>query len=213
MSRFRFNPVCLDWAYEKVYEALLTVIIKASVTLCSERTTMMNKTRSLLFILLICLVFSVSESVSAQRTYPAAGSLESSGDGLWNYYRGKTKQTVKRNAPMFEKISDNNRYLLDYTKIKGVELFLSADFRDNKLALLQISTPFPDYKSCNKATKDISREFAEIGYALMGVKFDKKQCSQSKTSGTPYVCLIDDYACVYQLCPGDMWSLVCSVVK
>ena len=75
--------------------------------MCYERITMMNKTRFLLFFLLICLVFSVFGSISAQQTYPAAGSLESSGDGLWNYYRGKTKQTVKRNAPMFEKISDN----------------------------------------------------------------------------------------------------------
>ncbi|MBQ4514556.1 MAG: hypothetical protein II969_16305 [Anaerolineaceae bacterium] len=173
----------------------------------------MKKTGILLCCIFVSLFFIISGNISAQRTVPAAVSLESSGDGLWNYYKGKTKQTVKRNAPMFEKINDNNRYLLDYTKIRGVELYLTADFKDNKLALLQISTPFPEYKTCNKETKDISREYAEIGFALMGVKFEKKQCSQSKTTGTPYVCTMEDYACVYRLCPGDMWFMACSVVK
>lgn len=174
----------------------------------------MNRTRTLLISFVIVILILIPVTASAQQLYPASGSLKSSDDGLWNYYRGKTKQTVKRNAPMFEKVNDNNRYLLDYTKIKGVELYLSADFKDNKLALLQIMTPFPEYKSCNKETKDMARSFAEIGYALMGVQFDaKKQCSTVKGNGTSYVCTADDYACVYQLCPGDMWSLACSVVK
>ena len=172
----------------------------------------MKRIRFIVFSIL--LLFTALPSIaSAQQTYPAKGSLESSGDGLWNYYRGKTKQTVKRNAPMFEKISENNRYLLDYTNIKGVELYLSADFRENKLVLLQILTPFPEYKTCNNETKDLSRSFAEIGYALMGEQFEKKQCTQSKDKGTPYFCSKEDYACVYELCPGNMWAMACSVIK
>ena len=173
----------------------------------------MNKFRIIVISVLFISILLISVTVSAQQVFPARGSLESSEDGLWNYYKGKTKQTVKRNAPMFEKISENNRYLLDYTKIKGVELYLSADFKDNKLALLQIMTPFPEYKTCSKETKDMSRSFAEIGYALMGAKFDaKKQCTTAKGSGSPYICTADDYACVYQLCPDKIWSLACSVI-
>ena len=180
----------------------------------NEKERRMNRFRSIL-LLAVLLVFGLTMGASAQKKDPSAGkSLKSSGGGLWNYYKGKTKQTVRRNAPMFEKISEDNRYLLDYTKIKGVELYLSADFKDNKLALLQIMTPFPEYKTCNKDTKDISRDFAKIGYALMGVQFDaKKQCSTVKEKGGIYVCTADDYACIYQLCPGEMWFLACSVIK
>ena len=179
-----------------------------------EKEQSMNRFKSIL-LLTFSLVLVITIGVSAQKNGSSAGkSLESSGDGLWNYYKEKTKQTVKRNAPMFEKISEDNRYLLDYTKIKDVELYLSADFKDNKLALLQIMTPFPEYKTCNKDTKDISREFAKIGYALMGVQFDaKKQCSTVKEKGGIYVCTADDYACIYQLCPGEIWFLACSVIK
>lgn len=172
----------------------------------------MNKFRTLFISFLLITILLIPVTAFSQQIFPAKGSLESSEDGLWTYYKGKTKQTVKRNAPMFEKISDNNRYLLDYTKIKGVELYLSADFKDNKLALLQIMTPFPEYKTCNKETKDMSRSFAEIGYALMGVRFDKKQCSTAKGSNSPYICTVDDYACVYQLCPGNSWAMACSVI-
>ena len=171
----------------------------------------MKKIRTIL-LLVFCFALLLPTLVSAQNSYPAKGSIESSGDGLWNYYKGKTKSTVKKNAPMFEQL-DKDSYLLDYTEIKGVKLFLSADFKDNKLAMLQISTPFPEYKSCNKDTKDLSRSFAEIGYTLMGVTFDKKQCSQQKGSGTPYLCTADDFVCVYRLCPGDAWSLACTVTK
>ena len=166
----------------------------------------------LLLSVLICCLFLLPSLVSAQKTYPANGSLKSSGDGLWNYYKDKTKTTVKRNAPMFEKLSAD-RYLLDYAKIKGVELFLSAEFKENKLVMLQLTTPFPEYKTCNKDTKDLSRSFAEIGYTLFGLQFDKKQCSQQKGSGTPYLCSADDYACVYLLCPGETWSVACSTAK
>ena len=172
----------------------------------------MNKTRLIVLGILVFTVFLFLAPASAQKIMTAKGSLESSGEGLWNYYKGKTRTTVKRNAPMFEKLSDNN-YLLDYTKIKGVEIYLSAEFKDNKLALLQITTPFPEYKSCGKDTKDLSRSFADIGYALMGTQFDKKQCSQQKGTGTPYLCTADDYACVYRLCPGKSWMLACSIVK
>lgn len=173
----------------------------------------MNRYRLFLISILIFII-ALPGTASAQQIFPAKGSLESSEDGLWNYYKGKTKQTVKRNAPMFEKISENNRYLLDYTKIKGVELYLSADFKDNKLALLQITTPFPEYKTCNKETKDMTRSFAEIGYALMGVQFNtKNQCTTVKGSGSSYICTADGYACVYRLCPGDTWSLTCSVIE
>ncbi|MBQ6517110.1 MAG: hypothetical protein IJI14_00225 [Anaerolineaceae bacterium] len=174
----------------------------------------MNRKKVILFSVAAFLLFINFAAVFAQQIFPAKGSLESSENSLWTYYKGKTKQTVKRNAPMFEKINENDRYLLDYTKIRGVELYLSADFKDNKLALLQIMTPFPDYKTCKKETKDLSRNFAEIGYALMGVEFDaKKQCTTVKGKESSYVCTADDYACVYQLCPGDMWALACSVVK
>ena len=178
-----------------------------------EEENEMNKFRIIIISLLFISILLIPVTVSAQQVFPAKGSLESSEDGLWNYYKGKTKQTVKRNAPMFEKISENNRYLLDYTKIKGVELYLSADFKDNKLALLQIMTPFPEYKTCNKETKDMSRSFAEVGYALMGVKFDaKKQCTTTKGSASAYLCTAEDYACVYQLCPDKIWALACSVI-
>lgn len=173
----------------------------------------MKRIRFVVFSILL-LFTALPSIVFAQQIFPAKGSLESSEEGLWYYYKGKTKQTVKRNAPMFEKISENNRYLLDYTKIKGVELYLSADFKDNKLALLQIMTPFPEYKTCSKETKDMSRSFAEVGYALMGVKFDaKNQCTAAKGSNSAYICTADDYACVYQLCPDKkIWSLACSVI-
>lgn len=167
----------------------------------------MNRLKLILLCILIAALL-LPGAVSAK------GSLESSEGGLWTYYRGKTKQTVKRNAPMFEKVNDSGRYLLDYTNIRGVELYLAADFKDNKLALLQIMTPFPEYKSCNKETKDVSRSFAEIGYALMGVQFDaKKQCSTVKGKESSYVCTADDFACVYHLCPGEMWTMACSVIK
>lgn len=172
----------------------------------------MRKQLFIIYFAAVFCLFLVSSPVFAQTIHPAKGSLESSGDGLWNYYKGKTKATVKRNAPMFEKL-DTDRYLLDYTKIKGVELYLSADFKENKLAALQITTPFPDYKACNKDTKDISRSFAEICYALLGVQFEKKQCSQQKGSGTPYLCSADDFACVYRLCPGETWAVVCSMTR
>ena len=172
----------------------------------------MNRTRTIFLAFLLMIVLLLPAAASAQKKAPAKGSLENSGEGLWPYYKGKTKTTVKRNAPMFEKLSDNN-YLLDYTKIRGVELFLSAEFKDNKLTSLQITTPFPEYQSCNKDTKDMSRSFAEIGYALMGTQFEKKQCSQQKGSGTPYLCTLEDYACVYRLCPGKTWSLACSIIK
>ena len=172
----------------------------------------MNRFRTFILILGSLMILLLHSVVFAQKTIPAKGSLESSEGGLWNYYKGKTKTTVKRNAPMFEKLNDST-YLLDYTKIKGVELFLSAEFKDNKLALLQISTAFPEYKTCGKDTKDLSRSFAEIGFALMGTQFDKKQCSQQKGSGTPYLCTVEDYACVYRLCPGKTWSIGCSLIK
>ena len=172
----------------------------------------MKKSRILLLFLVIVCLSAIFADVPAQNIYPAKGSLESAGDGLWNYYRGKTKTTVRRNAPMFEKLNESS-YLLDYTKKKGVELYLSGEFRDNKLVMLQITTPFPEYKACDKNTKDISRSFAEIAYALMGVQFDKKQCSQQKGSGTPYLCTLEDYGCVYKLCPGKTWSLACSIVN
>ena len=91
-----------------------------------EEENEMNKFRIIIISLFFITMLLIPITASAQQIFPAKGSLESSEDGLWNYYKGKTKQTVKRNAPMFEKISENNRYLLDYTKIKGVELYLSA---------------------------------------------------------------------------------------
>ena len=103
--------------------------------------------------------------------------------------------------------------VIEYAKIKGVEIYLSAEFKDNRLATLQITTPFPEYKSCSKDTKDISRGFSEVGYALMGIQFDKKQCSQQKGSGTPYLCTAEDFVCVYRLCPGETWALGCSVIR
>lgn len=172
----------------------------------------MNRIRTFFCCIIIVAALLLTEFASAQQIFPASGSLESYGDGLWNYYRGKTKTTVKRNAPMFEKISGNNRYLLDYTNIKGVDLYLSADFEGNKLALLQILTPFPEYKSCSKSTKDISRSFAEVGSALMGVQFDeKKQCTTAAENDGTVVCRGDDYICVYRLCPETMWAYACSV--
>ena len=174
----------------------------------------MIRKHSLLFVLLILLAACLfPAAAAAQQTYPAKGTLDDSENSLWIYYKGKTKQTVKRNAPMFEKLNDSSKYLLDYKKIKGVELYLFAEFKDNKLALLQILTPFPEYDKCSRDTKDTSRQFAEVAKTMMGVSFEKNQCSQSNASGTPYICLAEDYACVYQLCPGTSWSYTCSLTK
>ena len=166
--------------------------------------------------LLICLFFAVlilvPAAASAQRIIPAAGSLDSSGDGLWNYYKGKSRTTVKRNAPRYERINDTSDYLLDYTKIKGVELFLTGRFTNNKLSVLQITTPFPEYDKCNKETKDLSRAFADVAYAMMGVKFNaRKECQQMKENGGSVVCTSEDTVCVYRLCPEKSWALACSV--
>ena len=68
------------------------------------------------------------EIVSAQRIIPAAGSLDSAENGLWNYYRGKSRSTVKRNAPMYERIGSSKSWLLDDTKIRGVDLYLPAGY-------------------------------------------------------------------------------------
>ena len=170
----------------------------------------MTRIKTLLLCIFIIMLFAVPETVSAQRIFPAAGSLDSVEDGLWNYYRGKSRATVKRNAPLFEKIGSSNSYLLDYRKIKGVELYLTAEFKNSKLALLQILTPFPEYDVCNKATKDMAKSFAEIGFALMGVEFKSKQCTQSKDNGGMMVCSADDFVCVYRLCPDQNWALACS---
>lgn len=173
----------------------------------------MNKPGYLVVLFLLVLLMIAADIAAAQQTYPAAGSLESAGEGLWNYYRGKTKATVRKNAPMFERLNNSNSYLLDYTSIKGVDLYLSADFQGNKLVLLQILTPFPEFKSCNKDAKDTSRSFAEVGAALMGVQFDsKKQCTTLKENGGTVVCTGEDFACVYRLCPDENWAYACSVL-
>ena len=112
----------------------------------------MRRTRIIFPIIIFSIVLFFASVVSAQKTYTAKGSIESSGDGLWNYYKGKTKTTVKRNAPMFEKI-DENTYLLDYTKIKGVELYLSAEFKDNKLVMLQSRRPFRNINHAARTQK------------------------------------------------------------
>ena len=168
----------------------------------------MSKMKLFLLCGLIAAVLLLPQLASAQ------GRLDSYGDGLWNYYQGKSRTTVRRNAPMFEKINDSGDILLDHKKIKGVDLFLTGKFTNNKLSVLQITTPFPEYDKCNKETKDLSRGFAEVGYALMGVKFDaKKQCRQLKENGGSSVCTTDDMICVYRLCPGQSWALACSVTE
>ena len=170
----------------------------------------MNRIKTLLPCIFIVVLLAMPEIVSAQRIIPAAGSLDSAEDGLWNYYRGKSRSTVKRNAPMYERIGSSNSWLLDYKKIKGVELYLTAEFRNNRLALLQILTPFPEYDACKKDTKDMAKSFAEVGFALMGVEFKSKQCTQSKDNGGTMVCTADDFVCVYRLCPEQNWALACS---
>lgn len=170
----------------------------------------MNRIKTLLICIFIIMLSALPEAVSTQRIIPAAGSLGSVEDGLWNYYRGKSRSTVKRNAPLFEKIGSSSSYLLDYKKIKGVDLYLAAEFKNNKLALLQILTPFPEYDTCKKDTKDMAKSFAEIGFALMGVEFKSKQCIQSKDNGGTMVCTAEDFVCVYRLCPGENWALACS---
>lgn len=172
----------------------------------------MNRTWKFIFGIIIAVILLVPELASAQRICPAAGSLDSSENGLWNYYKGKGRTTVKRNAPLFERLKDSADYLLDYKKIRGVDLFLTARFKDNKLSVLQITTPFPEYDKCNKETKDLSRSFADVAYTLMGVKFDgKKECQQLKENGGSVVCTSEDTVCVYRLCPGESWALACSL--
>lgn len=171
----------------------------------------MNRVKTLIICLILCLILLAPEIASAQQVYPAAGSLTDSEGGLWNYYRGKTRSTVKRNAPMFERLPNSTSYLLDYQEIKGIELYLTCEFKNNKLSSLQLTMPFPEYDKCSKDTKDMSREFAKVGYAMMGVEFNSKnQCTQTKDASAQVVCAADDYACVYKLCPGASWTMICT---
>lgn len=165
------------------------------------------------YALIVIILFALPLPVCAQRIIPAAGSLDSVEDGLWNYYRGKSRTMVKRSAPLYEKIGDSKDYLLDYKKIKGVELYLTAEFKNNKVAKLQILTPFPEYDSCSKDTKNTAKSFAEVGFALMGVEFKSKQCTQSNANGGTMVCTGDGFACVYRLCPDKTWALACSELE
>ena len=168
----------------------------------------MNKSRTFICFLIIAFALLLPQIALAE------GSLESSGNGLWNYYRDKPRTSVRRNAPMFERLKDSTSYLLDYTEIKGVELYLTGQFSNNRLSSLQIITPFPEYKSCNKDTKDTSKSFAAIAYVLMGVEFDaKKQCTQTKDNGGTMICTAEDFVCAYRLCPDANWSLACSVLE
>ncbi len=174
----------------------------------------MHRLRFLIFTVFAALAFLRPGIVSAQQVRPAAGSLNSIEDGLWNYYKGMGRATVKRNAPVFEKLNDSGDYLLDYTKIKGVELLLTAKFKNNRLNVLQITTAFPEYEKCGRETKDTSRGFADIAYKLMGISFKPaKQCRQIQENGGTVVCTADDYACAYRLCPGETWALACTVTK
>ena len=173
----------------------------------------MNRIKTFICWIILILILVLPQIASAQRVIPAAGSLDAAEDGLWNFYRGKSRTTVKRTAPMYEKISDSKAYLLDYKKIKGVELFLTGEFRNNKLAQLQILTPFPEYDACGKDTKDTAKSFAEVGFALMGVEFKTRQCKQSKENSGMMVCTADDFACVYTLCPEKNWALACSELE
>ena len=174
----------------------------------------MNRLRLMLLLILAGLTFLIFGTVSAQQIRPAAGSLDSSEDGLWNYYKGMSRTAVKRNAPLYEKLNDSGDYLLDYKKIRGVELFLTAKFKNNRLNVLQITTPFPEYEKCSKETKDLSKSFAQVAYRLMGIEFrTSKQCRQVPENGGAMVCTADDHACVYRLCPGETWALACTVTE
>ncbi len=173
----------------------------------------MNRIKTFLIGLIVCLILLAPELASAQQIHPAAGSLDSFEDGLWNYYKGKTRTAVKRSAPMFERLPNSTSYLLDYQEIKGAELYLTADFKNNKLSTLQITMPFPEYDKCGKDIKDASRELAKAGYAMMGVEFNaKSQCTQAKDSSAQVVCTAEDYACAYKLCPGTTWAIVCTEI-
>ena len=172
----------------------------------------MNRFRLFVFLLLTALIIMQPTAASAQQTYPAAGSLDSIEDGLWNYYKGMGRTTVKRNAPLYEKLNDNGDYLLDYRKIRGVELYLSARFKNNKVNVLQITTAFPEYEKCNKETKDLAKSFAEVAKKLMGTEFKTtKECRQAPENGGTMICTAEDYACVYRLCPGETWAYACTV--
>ncbi len=174
----------------------------------------MNRLRLLILLVLTGLAVLTFGPAAAQQNRPAAGSLDSYGDGLWNYYKGMSRTAVKRNAPLYEKLNSSGDYLLDYKKIRGVELFLTAKFKNNKLNVLQITTPFPEYEKCNKETKDISKSFAQVGYRLMGIEFKtSKDCKQVQENGGTMVCTADGYACVYRLCPGETWALACTVTE
>ncbi len=170
----------------------------------------MNRHRIFIFFVLTVLLTLSIEVVSAQKAGSASGSLDYIGDGLWDYYRGMSRPDVKRDAPVYEKLDDNGNYLLDYKKIKGVDLLLTAKFKNNILNVLQITTTFPAYDKCRRETKELSQSFAEIGYQLMGVNFDTdKQCKLMVENGGTMVCTTVNYACVYRLCPGKTWALAC----
>ena len=173
----------------------------------------MDRIKTVLCWIILAVILILPQAAGAQRIIPADGSLDSAGDGLWNYYRGKSRTVVKRQAPLYEKIGDSKDYLLDYKKIRGVELYLTAEFKNNKLAKLQILTPFPEYDACNKDTKAMAKSFAEVGFALMGVSFKSSQCKQSNLNGGTMVCTAEDHACVYRLCPEKNWALACSELE
>ncbi len=162
------------------------------------------KNKKWFFACVVLVIFCMIPQIAS-----AAGSLDSFGTGLWSYYQGKSMSWVRSHAPKFEKIS-SERYLLDEAEFDEVELYLLGDFQDDKLVILQIMTPYPDYIRCNDDVKDITYSFAVIGSVMMGLDFEiEDECTLD--DGT-FMCVQGKNFCMFDLCPKEMGSYACSSV-
>ena len=149
--------------------------------------------------------------LAAAGSAAAAGSLKFHGSGLWDYYNGKSVSYVKSHAPTFEKISAN-RYLLDHEVIGDVELYLTGEFKNDRLVILQIVTPYPDYRFCNESVRNFSYTFATVSGTLMGFDFDiRKECTQEDDGHI--TCKHRGDFCMFDPCAKEMGYYACSSLK
>ncbi len=160
------------------------------------------KSKKWFFVCVVLVIFCVFPQIAS-----AAGSLDSFGSGLWSYYQGRSRTWVKSHAPEFEEIN-SKKYLLDETEFDEVELYLVGDFEGDKLVLLQILTPYPDYTRCNDDGKDITYSFAVVGSVMMGIDFEiEDECVLD--DGT-FICVQGKNFCTFELCPKEMGYYACT---
>ena len=155
----------------------------------------------MIFIIVLAVLFVIPQIASA------AGTLKSYGSGLWDYYGGKSRSWVKSHAPEFVKIT-SERYLLDEAVLSDVELYLLGDFQNDKLVVLQIMTPYPDYTRCSDDIKELSYTFAAVGSEIMGIDFTVR--SDCMIDDGTAMCMNGKKFCVFDLCPEEMGAYACT---